>query len=86
VFDEMLLDVINHRVALNATEATSEEFHNSGIGIYGGKRFPILVTPLTQADATAGQFHQGAHRFASLCQKIGNGDSAEVQGGVIRSA
>jgi hypothetical protein len=56
----MLLDAIDHRVAFNTTEPAPEEFHNSGIGIHGGKRFPILVTPLTQEDATAGQFHKGA--------------------------
>jgi hypothetical protein len=41
----MLLDTVNHRVALNAIEATPEEFHNSRIGIHCGKRFPILVMP-----------------------------------------
>jgi hypothetical protein len=29
VFAEMLLDVIDHRIALNAIEPTPEEFHHS---------------------------------------------------------
>jgi hypothetical protein len=62
VFAEMLFDASDHRVALNATEATPEEFHNAHIGIHCGKRFPILVTPSTQADTVAGQCHKGAHR------------------------
>jgi hypothetical protein len=49
----MLLDAVGHRVALNSTEATPEELHNSRIGIHCGERFPILVTPSTQADAPA---------------------------------
>jgi hypothetical protein len=72
----MLLDEINHRVALNSTEATPEECHNSRIGIHCGKRFPILVTPSTQADAAAGQCHKGAHRCAILCLKTCNGETA----------
>jgi len=62
----MLLDAIDHRVALSSTEATREEFHNSRIGIHCGKRFPILVTPSTQAHAAAGQCRKGAHRCAIL--------------------
>jgi len=69
VFAEMLLDAIDHRIALNSTEAIPEEFHNSRIGIHCGKRFPILVTPSTQANAAAGQCHKGAHRCAILCLK-----------------
>jgi hypothetical protein len=69
VFAEMLLDVINHRVALNAIKRTSEEFHNSGIGIHDGKRFPILVTPLTQADATGAQIREGAHSSRAYGRK-----------------
>jgi len=65
VFAEMLLDVINHGVTLNAAEAASEEFHNSGIGIHCGKRFPILLTPLTQANAAARQCHKGTHHCAA---------------------
>jgi hypothetical protein len=63
-FAEMILDAIDHRVALNSTETTPEEFHNSRIGIHCGKRFPILVTPSTQADAAAGQCHKGAPRWS----------------------
>jgi hypothetical protein len=54
VFAEMLLDAIGHRVAFKSTEATPEELHDSRIGIHHGKRFPILITPSTQADAAAG--------------------------------
>jgi len=71
---EMPLDAIDHRVTLNVTERAPEEFHNSRIGIHCGKRFPIGVTPLTQADAIAGQSRKGAHRYRSLWQKAGNGD------------
>src|SRR5207253_4689793 len=63
------LDAIDNRVALNWTEGTQEEFHNSRIGIHCGERFPILVTPSTQADAAAGQCHKGAHRCTILCLK-----------------
>src|SRR5438876_1178873 len=75
----MLLDAIDHRVTLNATEATAEEFHDSRIGIHCGKRFPILVTPSTQADAAVGQCRKGAHRCAILCLKTCNGQSAAGQ-------
>jgi len=54
VFAKMLLDAIDHGVALNSTEAIREEFHHSRIGIHCGKRVPILVTPSTQADAAVG--------------------------------
>jgi hypothetical protein len=30
----MLLDVINHRIALNAVEPTPEEFHHPWIGFH----------------------------------------------------
>jgi len=66
---EMLPDAIDHRVALNSTEATPEEFHNSRIGIHCGKRFTILVTPFTQADAAAGQCRKCAHRCMILSKK-----------------
>ena len=33
-FAEMLLDVIDHRIALNAIEPTPEEFHHSWVGIH----------------------------------------------------
>jgi hypothetical protein len=49
----MLLDAIDHRVALSATEAAPEEFHNPRIGIHCGKWLPILVTPLSQSEAVA---------------------------------
>jgi hypothetical protein len=62
VFAEMAVDVIDHCVALNATEATPEEFHHAYVGIHRRKRIPIRVTPSTQADAVAGQCHNGAHR------------------------
>jgi hypothetical protein len=62
VFAEVLLDVVNHRVALDAAKATSEKFHNSGIGIHRGKCFPIIVTPLAKTDAAARQSNHGAHR------------------------
>jgi hypothetical protein len=75
VFTEMLVDAIDHRVALDPTEATPEEFHNARIGIHCGKRFPIVVTPSTQADAAAGQCHKGAHRCAILCLKTCSGES-----------
>jgi|SRR5207237_682878 len=70
------LDAIDHRVALNWTEGTPEEFHNSRIGIHCGERFPILVTPSTQADAAAGQCHKGAHRCTILCLKTCSGEPA----------
>lgn len=73
-FAEVLFDAINQRVALNSTEATREEFHDSRIRIHGGKRFPILITPSTQADACAGQCNKGAHHRASLCPKGCNGE------------
>jgi hypothetical protein len=41
----MPLDVIDHRVALGAAEATSKELHDARIGIHGGERVPILITP-----------------------------------------
>jgi UDP-3-O-acyl-N-acetylglucosamine deacetylase len=47
----MLLDAIDHRVAVGPAEAIAEEFHHKGIGVHDGKRFPILVTPPAQADA-----------------------------------
>src|SRR5262249_11321767 len=53
---------VDHRVALNATEAAREEFHDPRVGIQRGKRVPILVTPSTQAEAAAGQGH--SHRCA----------------------
>jgi hypothetical protein len=76
LFPKMLLDAVRQRVALDATEATGEVFHNSPIGIHCGKGFPILVTPSTQADATAGQCHESAHRYAILCLKRGKGEPA----------
>jgi hypothetical protein len=63
MFRKMLLNTIDHRVALNSTEGTPKEFHNACIGIHSGKRFPILVTPWTQADAAAGQLRKVAHRW-----------------------
>jgi hypothetical protein len=74
----MLLDAIDHRIALNSTEATSEEFHDSRIGIHCGKSFPILVAPATQAQASTGQCHKGAHRCAILFLKACIGDTAMV--------
>ena len=78
VFTEMLLDAIDHRVALNPTQAAAEEFHNPCIRIHCGKRFPILVTPLTKADAATGQCHKGAHRCVRLWLKAGTGESAST--------
>ena len=49
----MSLNVIDHRIALNAIEPTPEEFHHACIGIHCGKRFPILIAPSTQADTVA---------------------------------
>jgi hypothetical protein len=54
VLGEMLLDAIDHRIALNATERTTEKFHDARIGIHGSKCLAILVTPWTQTDAFAG--------------------------------
>ena len=64
VFAKMLLDAVNHRVALGTVEAAAEEFHHPRIGIHGGKRFPIRLTPSTQAHAPAGQCRKSAHRCA----------------------
>jgi hypothetical protein len=65
----MLLDVIDHRVALNSTETISQEFDNSEIRLHCGKCFAILVAPVTQQNATAGQCCKGAHRDAIPCLK-----------------
>src|SRR5262245_22943655 len=62
----MLLDAVDHRVALGAAETALEEFHDARIGIHRGKRLPILVTPCTQTDAAARQCHNRAHRGALL--------------------
>jgi hypothetical protein len=61
VFIEMLLDAIHHCIAVTSVERLPEEFHHSGIGVHCRKRIPILVTPLTKANAAAGQFHKGRH-------------------------
>src|SRR5882757_3149780 len=58
VFAKMLLDAIDQRIALNSTQATRKEFHNSRIGVHCRKRLPILLTPPTQADSAAGQCHK----------------------------
>lgn len=50
---KMFFDVIHHGVALRAAQRTSEEFHDAGVGIHGGKCLPVRVMPPTQADAAA---------------------------------
>jgi len=41
----MPLDVIDHGVALSPAEAAPEELHDARIGIHGGERVSILITP-----------------------------------------
>jgi hypothetical protein len=60
----MLLDAINHRVAIHSTEATAEEFHHPRIAIHDGKRGPIPVAPSTQVDTAAEQCRRGTHDCA----------------------
>jgi hypothetical protein len=75
----MLPDVMEHRVALSATEAIAEEFHDARVGIHCRERLFILVTPWSKADAVAGQCHKRAHRGASLCLNGCHGEFASGQ-------
>jgi hypothetical protein len=72
VFVEMLVDVIDHCVALGPAEAAPEERHDARIGIHGGECVPILLTPWAQADAAAGQRHTHAHGCPILCRSNKN--------------
>jgi hypothetical protein len=80
----MLLDVIDHRVTLRATEAIAEEFHDACIGIHRGERLAILVTPWAQADAVTGQCRKRAHRCTSLCLNKCDGESDRVNSSFSR--
>jgi hypothetical protein len=75
VLAEMLPDAVDHRVALGSTEAAREELHHPRIAIHGGKGLPVLVAPWTQADAAAGQCHEGVHCRAILSLKAVCGEA-----------
>jgi hypothetical protein len=51
---KMLLDALDHRVALNSIETTREELHDARISIHCGKRSSIVIAPLAEANAVAG--------------------------------
>ncbi len=78
VLAEMFLDALDHCVAFGATEATWEELHNARIGIHCGKRVAILLAPLTEADACAGQRRKSAQCRVIRAGRLGGERSSFV--------